>query len=129
LDISQVLTDVAFIISNVYRDPAGAVKNWTDISCDNYQIPLGLIEGLLLSFCAPGQSHELQIRQVAEHDAVVAIVQNSHLNLVLQYDVARRVVRYRDEIPISIKEEIAQFIARNTTTIEKTEVRPGSARE
>lgn len=107
--------DLEYVIAHIYVCPKEGVRRWTQIECNDYQVPLSLILGFLVF---PHLRPELSIRSRPEYHAVVDIVQNSGLSELLEHDNSRNCIRYRSEVPASIREKVAQFVRDRSVAIE-----------
>jgi hypothetical protein len=109
--------DIAFLHSHIYIRQEDAVKRWTQVACDDYQLPLSLLIGFLSDAIPPISLPHIAVRERAEYQALVDIVQKSRLNEILVLDGPQRVVTYRREVPEADRRAIAEFIQVRSVTI------------
>ena len=111
------LEDILFILQNICQSPEMAVKRWSSIPCDDYQLPLVR----LMSFITYPDRGSLSIKEIAAHRIIVDIISHSHLAQILEYDARSGGVRFRAGFPVVLQTELRKFIAANTGAIEKVD--------
>ncbi len=116
-DLSAVYADIAFLQAHLYRAPDVAVKRWACVECQDYQIPIALLIGLLTAAVPPISRRSLRLHQQPEHEAVIEIVTRSHLSSVLRYDPTEQTIAYLDTVDASTREAIAQFLASRASVL------------
>ena len=109
MDMNTVYEDVAFMKIHLFSDPEDAIGRWTNIKCSAHY-PLALITAFLTDAIPPFSKDPLRIRETPEHKAAVAIVANSSLHKVLEFDVKDSVIRYRAEVGDDIKFKLAEIV-------------------
>lgn len=113
MNINHILADVQVLLEHVYVNPDLAVNKWSNEACNDFQIPIALILGLLIYSNDIGAAAEVTIRESLEHKAVVDIATNSQLSQVLEFNEREKCVRFRDKISLDTRNEIAKFISDN----------------
>src|SRR5437773_823920 len=115
--MGAIYEDVALMQSHIYNGQEETVKRWAPVECEDYQLPLALIVGFLSNAVPPISRPDLRLQNRPEYQAIVAIVRNSNLCSLLEYDASAQVVRYRETVPDSTKEEVAEFISARAIVI------------
>ena len=107
--------DLQFLCEHVYENPDKAVRRWSDVTCDDYQVPIALIIGFLFKGLIPGRPVTLPLNDSAEYKALIDIVQRSNLNVLLFIDRSDNSVRFCDGTPDNCILEVAEFVGGHTS--------------
>lgn len=110
MDNTAIYQDIAKMATHVYVHPEVLARTWTSAECADYQLPLSIILGFLSHAIPPLCEKHIRIKDSSIGQAVVDIVRNSSLSSLLEYEPAERCVRYREDISLSIKTDIAKFV-------------------
>ena len=107
LDIDLVKSDIIFLCKHIYVDSQLAVRKWTDINCDDYQA--AIVHALLLFNPVRGAIPKpLYLRENPTHKAGLAIVLNSNLSSVLEFNESQNCLRVRDSISRDTMDELTR---------------------
>lgn len=109
MDLDPIKSDIKFLCEHIY--PATgcelAVRKWTDINCDDYQAAIVL--ALLLFNPARGAIPKpLYLRDNPAYQVGLAIILNSSLSSVLEFNESQNCLRVRDSISRDTMEELAR---------------------
>ena len=110
MNLSKILEELDFMQSHLFVQPELAVKRWTSRNCDDYHVALLGLLGFLTSAIPPIDRACKTISDRPENLAAVDILQNSSLASILKYDETESCIKYRDQIPPDVKEQIALFL-------------------
>jgi hypothetical protein len=111
MNTDPIFNDIAIMQSHIHHiRPEAAVRRWSSVECQDYQLPLIHVVGFLSTAVPPISRTELRLQKVTEPRVVIDIVRNSSLHSLLEYDETLNVIRYRKSVPSAVKEAIAAFL-------------------
>src|SRR5947209_18171100 len=116
-NVDGFLNDLQFLLGHIHGTSEVAVKKWSVISCKDYQLPIIRLASYLNSF---NQQDTLPVRDIPEHRVMVDIVARSRLSDLLEYRDQERCIKYRDSVPITLRERVRMFIMDHTGAIGET---------
>ena len=116
--IDNFLNDLLFVLEHIHVSPETAARKWSIASCADYQLPLVRLTSYLNSF---NQEGTLSVNNTPEHRVLVEIVTKSRLNDLLEYREVDRYIKYRDTVPLALREQVRIFIMENTGAIGRTD--------
>ncbi len=79
----SILNDLATIRSHIFHDPESAVRVWSSVECDDYQLPLILVNGFFSGALLGYGPLELSIKDTVTYLAAYDILRNSHLREII----------------------------------------------
>ena len=113
MNTEGIYEDIAFIKAHIYHNPKEATRRWTVVESDD-QLVLMAVLGFL---CRSGSlvfTEQIQILDKPLHKAIVDVVRKSNLCNLIEYDIQEGVIKYRNTVPDSTREEIASFCHKNS---------------
>ena len=118
VDMTDVYADLGFLLQHIERDQESAVKRWSSIPCEDYQVPLALLSGLLIDLWLAKGKATFPIRAKPEYHALAEIVRRSHLAELLVINEQDESIRLHSHVSQETLDEVAQFVTANTSGCE-----------
>ena len=113
MDTAKFYADLKFILDQPFRDAEFTVRRWSGAICNDYEIPLVLVCGLLRRPIYLSEPFELFLSEAPTHIAVKEIFLNSHLSDALTFDAHKNCITFKKEIPSELILEVADFVIDN----------------
>src|SRR5690606_7629490 len=102
-ELSSILAEVVFLQQHIHVHSEQAVRRWSDVDCNDYQLTVALIVGLLSH---PELKDAICLRCEPEYRAMSDIIRNSNVGQLLEVDDKQ--IRFRTTISKDLRAEVSR---------------------